>query len=515
MKKTIKLSLVFLLTALMAYSQKAVESKLFNAYKTDKSKSVLPDFSYVGYKTGVEAIPNVKHKIFNVTDFGAIANDNVSDKAAIEAAIAAAKTNGSGIIQFPAGRFLINEDNDVKKSIQINASNIVFRGTGVGVGGTEIYMKNTLIPTNPDQMWTTPKIFVVGKGSGNIIVGKITQSANIGDFNINLSSTKSLKAGDWLLLSMNSNDQALINDDVANHLLDSAWALTKKGVELKIYHQIKRVNSNLVTLVQPLTYAIQAKHNWTVSKVSNATQEVGFENITFSGNWKEPFVHHQSWVHDSGWSMFTFHNTFNSWMKNCRFNDLSAAAVVNSGANISFLSCEITGNPGHEAISNTGGTNVLIANVKDKASQWHSFGVANTSMNTVILNAEFPSRTSFESHSSQPRNTLLDNVKGGLMYGHGGGAKENMPNHLKNLVMWNYEQTNEGVKDFEFWPSSPWYWRIPNPLIAGFIGNTTFKSNQIHNQSEVTYSKVSPNSLYKAQLSLRLGKLPSWLKELK
>ncbi|TKB96876.1 DUF4955 domain-containing protein [Pedobacter cryophilus] len=515
MNKKLKLSLAFLLTTSIAYSQKAVESKLFAAYRADKSKSVLPDFSYAGYKTGELAIPNVKHKIFNVTDFGAVANDNVSDKVAIEAAIAAAKANGSGIILFPAGRFLINEDSDVKKSIQINASNIVFRGTGIGAGGTEIYMKNTLIPANPNQMWTTPKMFVVGKGAGNITIGKITESSNIGDFNIKLSSTKSLKAGDWLLLSMNSNDQALIDDDVANRLLDTAWALTKEGVELKIYHQVKSVNSNSVTLVQPITYAIHPKHSWTVSKVNNATQEVGFENITFSGNWQEPFVHHQSWVHDSGWSMFVFNNTFNSWMKNCRFNDLSAAAVVNSGANISFLSCEITGNPGHEAISNTGGTNILIANVKDKASQWHSFGVANASMNTVILNAEYPSTTCFESHSSQPRNTLLDNVKGGFMNGHGGGAKQNMPNHLKNLVMWNYEQTNEGKKDFEFWPSNPWFWRIPDPIIAGFTGTTTFKSNQIHHQSEVTYSKVSPNSLYEAQLTFRLGKLPSWLKELK
>jgi hypothetical protein len=515
MNKSLKLSFALLFATSFAYSQKAVESKLFAAYKADKSKSVLPDFSYAGYKTGEIAIPNVKHKVFNVTGFGAIANDNVSDKAAIEAAIAAVKANGSGIVLFPAGRFLINEDSDVKKSILIDGSNIVFRGTGTGLGGTEIYMKNTLIPTNPNQMWTTPKMFILGKGSGNITIGKISESANIGVFNINLSSTKSLKAGDWLLLSMNSNDQELIDDDVAHRLLDTAWALTKEGVKLKIYHQIKSVNSNSVTLVQPITYAIQAKHSWTVSKVNNATQEVGFENITFSGNWQEPFVHHQSWVHDSGWSMFAFNNTFNSWMKNCRFNDLSAAAVVNSGANISFLSCEITGNPGHEAISNTGGTNVLIANVEDRASQWHSFGVANTSMNTVIFNAEYPSTTCFEAHSSQPRNTLLDNVKGGFMNGHGGGAKQNMPNHLKNLVMWNYEQTNEGKKDFEFWPSTPWFWRIPDPIIAGFTGTTAFKSNQIHHQSEVTYSKVSPNSLYEAQLALRLGKVPSWLKELK
>lgn len=515
MKKTLKLSLVFLLTTSVAYSQKAVESKLFAAYKADKSKSVLPDFSYVGYKTGETAVPNVKHKVFNVNDFGAIANDNLSDKKAIESAIAAAKANGSGIVFFPAGKFLINEDSDAKKSILIDASHIVFRGSGTGADGTEIYMKNSLLPKNPNQMWTTDKMFVVGKGGNNKNISKITENVNIGSFRINLSDANSLKAGDWIVFNMKSNDQELIDDDVAHHYLDTAWNLTKQGVILKFYHQVKSVNKNEVTLVQPIAYPINVKHDWSVAKVTSAIQEVGFENITFSGNWQESFVHHQSWVHDSGWSMFNFNNTFNSWMKNCRFNDVNAGAVITSGANISILNCEVTGNPGHEAISNTGGTNVLIANVVDKASMWHSFGVANASLNTVIVNAEYPSTTCFESHSSQPRNTLLDNVKGGFMNGRGGGALFNMPNHLKNMVIWNYEQTNAGKKDFEFWPTNVWTWRIPDPIIAGFTGSTTFKSTQIHSQSEVTYAKVSPSSLYEAQLTLRLGKLPSWLKELK
>jgi hypothetical protein len=515
MNKTLKLFSALLLTSSLVYAQNAVESKLFAAYKADKSKSVLPDFSYAGYKIGEVGIPNVKHKVFKVTDFGAIANDNLSDKAAIVAAIAAAKANGSGIIFFPAGKFLINEDSDEKKSILIDGSNIVFRGSGIGADGTEIYMKNSLLPKNPNQMWSTPKMFLVGKGSSNSNTSKIKENVAIGEFNISLSSAKSLKAGDWLVFNMKSNDQELIDDDVAHHYLDTAWNLTKQGVILKFYHQVKSVNNNMVTLLQPIAYPINIKHDWAVAKVNSAIEEVGFENITFSGNWQEPFVHHKSWAHDSGWSMFNFSNTFNSWMKNCRFNDLNAAAVVTSGANISILSCEITGTPGHEAISNTGGTNVLIANVVDKASMWHSFGVANQSLNSVILNAEYPATTCFESHASQPRNTLLDNIKGGFMNGRGGGALFNMPNHLKNMVIWNYEQTNTGKKDFEFWPTNVWTWRIPNPIIAGFKGTTTFKSTQIHNQSEVTYAKVSPNSLYEAQLTLRLGKLPNWLKEIK
>jgi hypothetical protein len=54
------------------------------------------------------------------------------------------------------------------------------------------------------------------------------------------------------------------------------------------------------------------------------------------------------------------------------------------------------------------------------------------------------------SATSQPRNTLLDNVTGGLMTGRAGGALQNLPNHLKNMVIWNYEQTNTGKRILNF-----------------------------------------------------------------
>ena len=65
---------------------------------------------------------------------------------------------------------------------------------------------------------------------------------------------------------------------------------------------------------------------------------------------------------------------------------------------ITIQDCEVTGNPGHEAISNNGATNVLISNVEDKASQWHSVGVASSSTNTVLHRITYPASSSFECH---------------------------------------------------------------------------------------------------------------------
>ena len=107
-KKKLKKGLIILLNlslAVSAFAQK--ESKIFEDYKKDRS--ILPDFSYVGYHNGEKKIPKISdYKYFNVTDFGAKPNDGKSDKVAIQLAIDAAKKNGSGIVFFPKGSFLVN-----------------------------------------------------------------------------------------------------------------------------------------------------------------------------------------------------------------------------------------------------------------------------------------------------------------------------------------------------------------------------------------------------------------------
>ena len=272
-----------------------------------------------------------------------------------------------------------------------------------------------------------------------------------------------------------------------------------------MYHRVKKVINKTIVLETPLTYNVDPRYRWEVKLFANS-EEVGVENIAFVGNWKDAFVHHRSWQDDSGFTMFRFSRSTNSWMRNCRFTDCNVAAIITQSANISVINCLVNGNAGHEAIVNNGSTNVLMAKVVDEASMWHSFGSSHGAMNTVILNSTYPSTTCFEAHASQPRNTLLDNVQGGLMQNRGGGALENMPNHMQGLVLWNYTQTNAPVKDFEFWPAKNIWWKLPNPIIVGYEGSgTTFKNEQLGYIESLDW-QVTPVSLYEAQLKLRLKK---------
>ena len=54
--------------------------------------------------------PEPTGKIFNITDYGAIPNDDKEDRNAIQAAVDAASANGGGIVFFPPGKFLMNEE---------------------------------------------------------------------------------------------------------------------------------------------------------------------------------------------------------------------------------------------------------------------------------------------------------------------------------------------------------------------------------------------------------------------
>lgn len=501
---------VFTGSTCYAQQKTANESKLFLQYKTDKT--VLPDFSYAGYRNGEMAVPKIKnYKIFDVTKYGAVANDTISDKTAIQKAIAAANKNGSGIVFFPKGRFLINEDRDNDSSIVSSSSRIIFRGSGSGPGGTELFMKNTLQPEDPNKMWTVPPIFVFTAKGKDVKIGNVTKPAKVGDVALQVSNTANIKPGDWIVLSMLNNADALIDAELSPNKVSDEWTyLVTKGVDVKVYHQVAKVKGQTITLKTPVTYSIDPAYQWEIASFANCT-EVGIEDIAFVGNWKEKFVHHRSWQDDSGFTMFKIARCTNSWMTNCRFTDCSVAAIINQSANISVVNCKVTGNGGHEAVVSNGSTNVLMAKLVDEASQWHSFGSSHGAMNTVLWKCTYPSTTCFESHSSQPRNTLLDCAEGGLMQNRAGGAMVNMPNHMQGLVLWNYKQTNTPVKDFEWWSSTSKWWKMPNPIVVGFSGNgTTFKKEQTK-YIESVGEFVTPLSLYEAQLKLRLKKLPLWL----
>src|SRR5690606_5712148 len=164
--------LVLMIRTGFVFGQQPVRSELFENFRETKSESLLPDFSYAGYHSGEKGIPDIdNYQVFNVIDFGAIPNDSISDRNAIQAAIDAANKNGSGIVFFPKGRFIVNDDSTAQTGIVSKGSNIILRGSGSGADGTELFMKETLEPENPKHMWTGRPMFTMTAEGSDQVVG--------------------------------------------------------------------------------------------------------------------------------------------------------------------------------------------------------------------------------------------------------------------------------------------------------------------------------------------------------
>ena len=220
-------------------------------------------------------------------------------------------------------------------------------------------------------------------------------------------------------------------------------------------------------------HSVDASWGWTLHRFQHHVG-CGIEDIAFRGNFHEPYIHHEpSGIHDSGYKMIAFHRQANGWIRRCRFIDVIEAASVMLSANVSVIDCSIEGQKGHAAIRSEASSHVLLANINDMAGQEHSTGVSKTSIGTVIMNCTTAATSTFESHSSQPRATLIDKCSGGFL-----------PNH------------------------------VLKPIIAGFHGATTFNPDQV--TVDLSHgTMVEPLSLYQAQLQTRLRKVPSWLTNLK
>ncbi|MCT4644032.1 MAG: DUF4955 domain-containing protein [Carboxylicivirga sp.] len=492
-------------------------SQLFEDYRMARQNStepILPDFSFAGYKHGSESIPNVNYKLFDVTspEFGAIPNDGLSDKVAIEAAIDAAEANGSGIVFFPPGKYLVNEPSDPhNQPITITKGNIVLRGSGSGSNGTELFMNRHMDPTDPQLLYSSPFLFNFKElGSGSKLTD-VTANSSRESFSITVADASNIQANQWVMLYLqDTNPQAVAEALAPKTLEPEMTSLSNGGVSVREIHQVESVNGNVITFKEPIHKSINSNYNWELWS-HKYLENIGIEDIAFTGNFTQNFDHHGSFYDDSGWSCVNLMRVVNSWITDCKFTNWSQVANFTLSANCTAILNTIEGNGGHTAIKAHGSTHILIGLSEDNASQWHSFGASAQGAGNVMWRVKWPANTSYESHASQPYATLFDKTEGGLIYGRWGGSLANQPNHLSHLVFWNFKNTAPVINNFEFWRTSSIWGRTLPPIISGFHGNlTTFGTNQVQ-ENESWGQAVDEESLYEEQLKLRLGQLPDWL----
>lgn len=502
--------------------------------------NVLLDFSYAGYKHGEAAPPDVStlgYEVFNVCDYGAVPDDGKSDRKAFIATIEAAKAKSAGaIIYFPEGEFELHLATDDEKTysedIIITRGNLILKGAGRDK--TTIKMSAPNIPENPSQMWSSRVLINIKHNSGLADITTVTGDAAKGTFSVEAASGAGLKAGDWVCLSLVNNDPALVLQELGSqkrfdNINKADYQIISEGITIYDYHQIASVSGTTVTFVEPLMHAVEAKWGWKIQKY-NHYENVGVEDITFKGSAKTDFKHHASWDDDGGYKPINLMRMTNSWMRRVRFTDVSECSSIVNCANVSVYDIEITGTRGHAAIRSQGSSRVFIGKVNDNTygplaanassiqdgvGQFHAVGVSKPSMGAVLWRNNWGRDSNFESHATQPRATLFDCCRGAFLSSRQGGDNNQMPNHLDDLTIWNFNETvPEPSKYINWWNYSSLWWKFMPPTIVGYAGQVQFdpesvKLDESHGQN------VYPESLYEAQLQHRLGFVPAWLLELK
>ncbi|HKK63426.1 MAG TPA: glycosyl hydrolase family 28-related protein, partial [Bacteroidales bacterium] len=107
--------------------------------KNTIEENYLPDFSFAGYHFGENETPDAFDHTLNITDFGAIPNDEIDDTPAIIKALSKAdQLNGYVLIKIPSGTFELNQ------IIYISRSKTVIRGSGSGPEGTILHFQRPL-----------------------------------------------------------------------------------------------------------------------------------------------------------------------------------------------------------------------------------------------------------------------------------------------------------------------------------------------------------------------------------
>jgi hypothetical protein len=178
----------------------------------------------------------------------------------------------------------------------------------------------------------------------------------------------------------------------------------------------------------------------------------------------------------------------------------------------SILNNRFAGNKGHYDVAiRSNCTFNLTGLTEETTAPQHGASTGNRSAGTVVWRWLMSKASTVDSHGNGPYATLIDRVDGGTMTRSGGPAPS-FPNHLRWMVFWNFFYDSEDEQPINFWNYEKGKEaKFVKPLFVGLHGKpVTLKEDSV-DANECPGAPVTPESLYEAQLALRLGKLPDWV----
>ncbi len=459
----------------------------------------LIDHSYAGYKNGAEAIPDTfTQPVYNVNDYGAAPNDNASDTAGIKAALSAANANSQGgIVFFAAGQYDIFLDGETASPFNISRDNVIIRGSGAegaGNGGTTLKMHNNLNDWLFRTGWRSN-----GQGSATKVKGTFIRGTKHFDVE-NVSSLNNRR-----FIEIRSN--GILGTDWSLHSsrlradMPTSYTSIRNGINIYEIHEIDYIDGDRVYVKAPVLTPLNSSFtvNW-----RDLTVGVGFENLHIDCNFQQTYRH----LVQKGRRGILLWHTAHSWIRQCRFSNAIDSFNHHVSYSNSALGIIIDGRAGHHPGSVSHSTYCFIGLLDDNTDTgvWHGITVSATSAGTVAWEIGGATMKGPDTHGAQPRWTLFDNYDS-VNHHSSGGSVANLPHHLDGYTRWNNEV--DASSTFDLWAPGGYSFAVTQANLIGY--NPAGGSSPVDAYVEGFGSRVTPDSLYEAQLQRRLGSLPAWV----
>lgn len=410
------------------------------------NNNYLPDFSFAGYQHG-QGNPDTKgHVIVNVEDHEIIADDGLDDSLALIKLIADLNKNSQPtVIQFNSGRYILSS------IIFIDRSNLVLRGAGSGVGGTEFYFPRPLnyVPV-PDELkelseylveldkierqkennialpfskwawtggffWTrVPGVRVkqyLSRYDKPIVTLAKGVDGKQGDMSFKVDNVNKINVGDVLTVQWFNTEgetgeflNELYPEKVAkvgsHHWTDKELALATQPVT------VTAIENNLVSIGAPLLHNIVPGRTVKVTEWKHL-KKVGFEHFSIRFPYAEIVAHHV----EQGFNAMYLTRVFDSWVDDVKIINADSGIITEGIANVTIKNIVTEGTKkAHYTVQMGQVHNVLVDNLHVKNLAEHPLSFNTFATRSVYHNCTVDQRPVLDQHSGVNQQNLFDNI---------------------------------------------------------------------------------------------------------
>ena len=473
-------------------------------YKTLERGDKIMDFSHAGYMGGGVSIPSVPVKITLSPSTGD--NTDAIQKAIDEVSKMKMVNGFRGAVLLKPGSY------DCERTLKINASGVVLKGSGSGTNGTILNLTGK--PHNCIEVRGAVNSKLVGDST--IIADNYVPAAT---YSFLVTNASKFSVGDTIRITRHITDE-WIKFMGMDQLVRSGKKQTWISGDITTERIILKIEKNKITVDVPLNDSYESKYTGSkgvsVQKitVSGMLTQIGIENFRINAPAQSVTIdegHHRA---------FTMSGLTDGWTRNIEiFNTVNSVSVTGKRItvdNISIIHDVPTLGAAKPADLNGSGQQILFNRCYIKGDNLFFFGTgAKVTGPVVVLNCVFRGNGWIQPHQRWATGLLIDGCEvpdGGIDFMNRGVMGSGHGWAIGWAVAWNCKAKSY----LNQMPPGSTNW------VIGSSGNQQRKAIPGSNESgNIVYDSLSllpegiydshnvpvnPSSLYLAQLQERIGK---------